>query len=177
MRKGQPDQLESLLDSSGYLLISYTLGILAHLLRMVIGPKYYAEKVIGHSLLIIWEIDWMPRVYRVSYRCLLSSRYLTGYLVFVISRHQCWFSPRRSRRLYCYLFFGGEISTEKSRQRMVVLWKWEVKQSHGDQIVDHSSPQMKSYSNKIHKHFYSLTQMLNVLSIYLHLGNFGGKCR
>ena len=33
-----------------------TLGILAHLLRMVMEPKYYAEKVIGHPnhYLRIW---------------------------------------------------------------------------------------------------------------------------
>ena len=28
-----------------------------HLLRMVMEPKYYAEKVIGHPLLISWEYD------------------------------------------------------------------------------------------------------------------------
>ena len=29
---------------------------------MVMEPKYYAEEVIGHPLLISWEYDWMHRV-------------------------------------------------------------------------------------------------------------------
>ena len=33
----------------------YTLGILACLLRMVMGPKYLSEEVIIHPLLIIWQ--------------------------------------------------------------------------------------------------------------------------
>ena len=38
------------------------LGILAHLLRIVMEPKYYAEEVIGHPPIIIWEYDWIQRV-------------------------------------------------------------------------------------------------------------------
>ena len=40
---------------------AHALGILAHLLRMVMEPKYYAFRRWLDTPIIIWQGDWIPR--------------------------------------------------------------------------------------------------------------------
>ena len=52
--------------------VQLTLGILAHLLRMVMEPQYYAFRRWLDALIIIWEYDWIPRV---MVNCWFGARY------------------------------------------------------------------------------------------------------
>ena len=45
------------------MMFSVSLGILAHLLRMAMEPKYLPFRRWLDTLIIVWKYDWIPRAY------------------------------------------------------------------------------------------------------------------